>query len=461
MIRRRLVVASFICWWLVWPLVGLAGGGEVEGITAVSKQFYASPHNINFLPEGTLIKAATGGPVYYLQNGRRSMVLPGILDRWLGENHFFKPDIIHTLAAAEVASYPPTASVNKLYIGKVLRAPDGTQYYIDNKLRKRKLSAAVRVKLKFPAGNLYPTSAAHLNEFKSGSELTGEKQPGGMVIYDGPWHGGRMWKIEEETGGTLVKRLYLSDYLYETDGYPDESQRVPVDAKELARYPRGANFERYPDGWVVGMGTSVYVVQGGTLRLVASPELFTALGYQQKHILKVFPEFLKRYPKGQPIAAFKKIVAQSAITNNTGPAAAPNAANNLSKVRPAVRTVIASINTTFLRAFDREPSVAENKFWVDYVYNGEINTQTEVEAAMRRAAKTKKNPARTPRNESLDRELLKTKWLPYSFYFVHQREMDETERSYWEGRIEADRDTIEKLGGTIQWLKDTTGQSHK
>lgn len=443
------------------PLPALAGGGEVEGTTAAAPQYYPSPLNPNFLPEGTLIKTATSGDVFYIKGGKRSWVLPGILDRWLDENHFFKPDIIHTISAEDLRRYPQTSSVNKFYIGKALRHPNGTQYYIDDKFRKRKISAAVRTALKFPGGNLYPTSAAHLAEFKSGPDLKGDKQPGGMIIYDGPYHGGRIWKIEEEAGGVLAKRLYLSDYLYEADGYPDESQRVAASAAELARYPRGANFERYPDGWVAGLSTSVYVVQGGTLRLIASPELFAALGYEQKQVLKVFPEFLKRYPKGQPIAAFKSIVARATIASSPGPTAAPNTANNLNKVPAAIRAIIATINTTFLRALDRDPTVAENKFWVDYVYNGEVSAQVDLEAAMRTAAKTKKNPALTPRTEPLDRELLKTKWLPYLFYFVHQREMDEADRSYWEGRIETDRDTIEKLGGTLQWLKDTTGQSHK
>lgn len=443
------------------PLTALAGGGEVEGATTVAPQYYPSPLNKNFLPEGTLIKTATSGDVFYIRGGKRSWVLPSILDRWLGENHFFKGDITHMISAEDFKRYPQTSSVNKLYIGKVLRHPNGTQYYIDDKLRRRKISASVRAALKFPGGNLYPTSAAHIVEFKLGPDLKGDKQPGGMIIYDGPYHGGRIWKIQEETGGTLTKRLYLSDYLYEADGYPDESQRVAASATELARYPRAANFERYPDGWVVGLGTAVYVVQGGTLRLIATPELFATLGYKQKYVLKVFPEFLKRYPKGVPIAAFKTLVARATIASNPVATAAPNTAYNLSKVRPAIRTIIASINTTFLRAFDRDPTVAENKFWVDYVYNGEVSTQTDLEAAMRTAATIKKNPSLTSRTASLDRELLKRKWLPYLFYFVHQREMDEADRAYWEGRIESDRDTIEKLGGTLQWLKDTTGQSHK
>lgn len=428
----------------------------------VDKLLYPSALNPNFLPDGTLVKSAKSPNVYYIQAGKKSWVIPSVINRWLGENHYFKHDIIITVTDADLARYGQRASVNPIYAGKVLQHPNGTQFYIDDKLRKRQLSAAVRAALKFPGGNLYPTSIAHLEEFKTGPALASKTmQPGGMVVYDGPWHGGRIWRIEEGAGGALTKRLYLSDYIYEAAGYPDESQRVAVSATELARYQRGSNIERYADGYTVGIGNNVYVVQAGQLRLISSPALLSAMGYKQKYVLKQHPEFLQRYPKGQPIAAFKTVTNGTVkVTAEATPA--PNAATNLVKVRPGIRTLIAQINDIALPVYDRELSAAENKFWVDYLYNGEVDTKAELVSAMKSRVSSGVWPTRTSRTAVVDADTLKNKWFPYLFYFVHQQEPSDADKEYWYGRIDSgDRNTIEKLGGTLQWLKDTAGLTHK
>jgi len=319
----------------------------------------------------------------------------------------------------------------------------------------------VRAAWKIPGGNLYDTSAAHLREFRTGPALTSAtKYAGGMVVYTGAWHGGRIWQIKEASNGQLMKHLYLSDYIYEADGNPDESMRAPADAAILARHLRGSNIERYPDGWVVGLNNNIYVVQGSALRLIASPSVFNAMGYKQKYVLKHHPEFLRRYPHGYSIGAFKTVIAGSAGKGQ--PKAAPNTASHLTKVRSHIRTLINRVNDYYLTAYDKEPTASENKFWVDYLYNGEVNNEADLKAAMRRAAVTGNRPARTSRTAVISADKLKSHWFPYLFYFVHQSEPDQADKDYWYSRIHAgDRNTIEKLGGTLQWLKDNTGATRR
>jgi len=427
----------------------------------VDRNLYPSAVNPNFLPDGTLVKSPTSPEVFYIKGSKKSWVLPRVINRWLGENHYFKHDVILTISADDLARYPQTSSVNDIYIGKVLQHPSGTQYFIDDKLRKRQLSASVRTAFKIPGGNLYPTSAVHLREFRAGPALTKANQyPGGMVVYTGAWHGGRIWRIKEAAGGQLMKHLYLSDYIYEADANPDESMRAPADAAILARHARGANIERYPDGWVVGLGTSVYVVQQGALRLIASPEVLAAMGYKQKYVLKYHPEFLRRYPHGYSIGAFKSVIAGQA--GKGVPRAAPNTASHLIKVRPLIRTLINNVNTYYLTAYDKEPTASENRFWVNYLYNGEVNNEADLKAAMRRAAVTGRKPALTSRTAVLSSDVLKSHWFPYLFYFVHQKEPTQADKNYWYGRIRpGDRNTIEKLGGTLQWIKDNYRVTHR
>lgn len=442
----------------------LSSSAASVGGFVTDRAFYPSVHNPNFLPEGTLITSPNTPNIYYVRDGKKSWVHPTILARWFNENHFFKGNIVINISDADLARYPTASSVNQLYVGKVLQHPTGAQFFIDDKFRKRPLSASVRSALRIPAGNLYPVSAAHLSEFRTGPAVSASKLPGGFVMYDGPYHGGRLWKTEEIAGGTIVKRLYLKDRFYEADGNPDESHRAPIDAGLLAKHPRGANIDRYPDGWVISIGSNIYVMQGGARRLVASADVFAAMGYRNEiHVRGEFPTIYSKYAQGHPIRAFKGITSAGAAPTKGAPAPAPSTASHLNKVRPGIRTLIAQVNDHFRFIFDRDPSISENKFWVDYLYNGEVNTKADLIESMRRAKTTGKNPSRTSRTAVLSEQVLENHWFPYLFYFVHQKEPNDDDRSYWFGRINgSDRNTIEKLGGTLQWVKDNyNGATHR
>lgn len=428
---------------------------------AVSAKFYANPNNPNALPDGTLIKSISSPEVFYVRDGKKSWVIPSLLNRWLGENHFFKHDRIITLSDADFARYPQASSVNYIYIGKILQHPNGSQFFIDDKLRKRPISATVRGALRVPGGNTYPTSAAHLSEFKTGPALTSNAYPGGFVYYTGAYHGGSIWQVREGVGGKLFKHKYLSDYFFEADGHPDESLRGPAVDAIHNKTTRGSNIATYPDGWLVKLGSSIYVTHNGKLRLITTPQLLDAMGYQTKHALDRHPEFLGRLAKGEPIRAFKNIAPNGATPTRGAAAAAPNTANNLTRVKPEVRAVIASVNDLYLQAYDRDVSPSENKFWVDYAYNEGIGSQGELLSIMKKAAASGKKPSRTSRTAAIDQEQLKRKWLPYLFYFTWQRDVPSDARAYWESRIETDKKSIDALGGTIQWLKDTQNKTHR
>lgn len=428
--------------------------------------YYPSLQGPNLLPNGTLVRTVANPTVYYIKNGTRSMVLPRITELWLKEAHYFKPDLITRISDPDMARYPQVASVNPLYIGKILQHPDGSQFYIDDKLRRRPLSLAVRKALRYPSRNVYPTSAAHINEFPLGPAITRtDVHPGGTVMYNGPYHGGTIWRIEENAKGQLTKRFYLQDYLYEAEYYPWSGQIVSVDAAELARYPRGPHIEKYPDGWMVGLGGKTYLVQSGKLRHIASSKIFAALNYPSKYVLTVFPEFLKKYPLGTPVAAFGNIVTSGAkATVSSFSASTPSSSSSTKypELRPAARALIPQINDLFLVVYDRDPSASENVFWTDYVYKGEVGTKDALVAAMKKAHETGKRPSITSRTAVVSHDTLKSKWFPYLFYFVWYQEPTDEARAYWFGRIDrGDWNTIEGLGGTIRYLKDTSGQKYK
>ncbi len=421
---------------------------------------YPSTLNPNFLANGTLVRTATNPAVFFIKDGKRSWVLPKIIDQWLNEAHYFAHDVILTISDEDMRRYPQTTSVNPLYIGKILQNPSGQQFFIDDKLRKRPISVAVRSALKYPSRNLYPTSSVHLSEFATGLPITRtDIHPGGTVMYNGLYHGGTIWRIEQASDGSLKKRFYLQDYLYEAEGYPWSSQIVPVSDVELTRYARGVNIERYPDGWVVGIDGKRYVVQKGALRHISTLAIWDAMGLKEQYVLTVYPEFLRRYPLGKPISAFKSLVSGSTVSVAPTLSATTTAYPQL---RPAAREAIAKVNDLFLVTYDRQITADENRFWVDYVYKGEVHTKDELLLAMQKAKATGVRPAFTSRTAVLDPSLLRSRWFPYLYYFVWRKDPTTAAREYWYSRIVAgDRDTIEKLGGAIQWLKDTSGVSYR
>ena len=177
--------------------------------------------------------------------------------------------------------------------------------------------------------------------------------------------------------------------------------------------------------------------------------------------MTVLSQFYQNAAHGQPIGAFKSIIAKNIQLVGTT-TTTPTSASTLIKVRPHIRALIADLNNIALPIYDRELTVTENRFWVDWLYNGEAQSKDQLITAMKRAVATGKLPVRTSRTAVLAESTLETKWFPYLFYFVHQKEPNDDDRDYWFDRIRpGDRDTIEKLGGTLQWLKDTSGLTHK
>lgn len=441
------------------PVSAVVSAPAVSGFK-VSSSLYPSPYGPNFLPEGTLIKSTTSPQVYYVVGGKRSYVLPSILDRWLTEAHFFDHNVVVTVSPQDFARYVPTSAKNPTFIGKVLQHPTGSQFYIDDKYRKRPLSATVRKQLKFPSGNLYAVSTALLAEFPTGPALTGAKQPGGMIIYDGPYHGGRIWRLQELSGGQIAKRLYLADRFYEAEYYPDENQRVGVSATQLAQYVRGANIETYPNGWVVGLNTSTYVVNAGRLRHITSPAIFTAMGYRTTNIQTAFPEFLKQLGRGENISAFKGVVdSRGVATSNPAPAPSTTATSGLTRINATMRYAITQINPIYRSVFDKEVTASENQFWADHIFAGEVRNETELRAAMNLAKSTGTKPGRTCRTCGIDADTLKNRWFPYLFHYTWLKNPSADDTTFWHARVDAGRNTIQLLDSNIQWLKQSENKT--
>lgn len=446
---------------LVCGLVGISasagGGGRVLSAEAVGP-IYPSTNGRDKLPEGVLIQAVGKPEVYVIRGGKKSPIHRPILDRWLAEAHYFKHDVIVQLPAAELTKYQTASPRNTFFMGRILTA-GGPRYFIDDPLRRRPISPAVQAALKYPSRILYTVPQGILDAFPEGPAITRtDRHPGGTVMYHGPYHGGVVYLIR----GDDTKHEFLQDYIYETMGFPWSSQILPVSTEELARYKRGAHLTTYPDGWIVGKDTLLYLTQGGKLRWIASKAIFNALGYNPKYVLRVFPQFFRQYGGGEPITAFKTVtatVSDDAVRTAYAAVgvAAPGTTTGIAaslRVPPEVRRLIENVNAFFLQIYDRNPTAEENRFWVDYLYKGEAQTEAAFLAALKSAKASGARPTITSRDAVLPQEQL-LRYVNFLFYYVFGRFPDESEKTFWDSRVTSGlRKTITDLGGNMQYLKE-------
>lgn len=377
-VRGVLLPLLILSTWSLPPGIVRGGGGQVLGENTAAA--YPSPHGSTKLPDGFLIQAESGGEVYVIQHGKKSLVHRPILDRWLKEMHYIKHDVIIRLPAAEIAAYATAPPRNLFAQGKILTT-GGQRYFVDDRLRKRPIASRVQETLKYPSRNVYDVPKSLLDAYPDGPAITAtDRHPGGTVMYFGPYHGGKLYLIRSDN----TKHEFLSDYVYETMGFAWSSQILPVSAEELARYRRGAHLSTYPDGWVIGKSGKRYLVQGNALRWIASEALFKALGYNAKYVWTVLPQFFKNYAAGKPITAFKHIrVAVAADVNPAASVAPTRLAGALSTLPASVQQLMSKVNRIFLEVHDRNPTPAENRFWIAYINDEKPGSERALAEAMR------------------------------------------------------------------------------
>lgn len=76
-----------------------------------------------------------------------------------------------------------------------------------------------------------------------------------------------------------------------------EGQKVYKQEKVTATYAK------LPDGTLISIGASIYLLEGGKKRPIPSMEVFNALGYKMEKVVKVGGDEGNQYPVGEPMAA--------------------------------------------------------------------------------------------------------------------------------------------------------------
>lgn len=309
----------------------------------------------------------------------------------------------------------------------------------------------------FPwSSQILPTTAAELARYKRGAHIS--TYPDGWIV----GIGGNRFLVQ---GGKL--RWIASQALFDALGYNPKYA--------LTVFPEF--FKNYQVGQPVTAFKNVRatVTQASADRaasLARAPGNFAGLSAETQKLLaevnRLFLEVYDRNPSREEnkfwvnyISAVKPRSARAlqqtmATTRNTGALPALPKTTNAQdlKVPPESRRLIQNVNALFLSTYDRNPTPAENTFWVDYLYKGDVQTEEDFLVALRAVKRTGIRPTITPR----DAELLPEKLLGYIdflFYYVFGRFPDGEEKAFWDDRVNSGlRKTITDLGGNMQFLKD-------
>lgn len=309
----------------------------------------------------------------------------------------------------------------------------------------------------FPwSSQILPTTADELKRYKRGAHIS---------IYPDGWIvgiGGNKFLVQ---GGKL--RWIASKALFDALRY-NPKYALTVFPEFFKNYPVGQ-----PVTALKGVRTEVTQASADrAVSLIQASGSFEGLSAETQKLLsevnRLFLEVYDRNPSREEnkfwvnyISAKKPRSAralQEAMARARGSGELPSLPVTTSaadlRVPPESRRLIQQANSFFLQAYDRNPTPAENTFWVDYLYKGEVQTEVEFVAALKRAQTTGVRPSITSRDAELPSEQL-LPYVDFLFYYVFGRLPDGEEKAFWESRVHSGlRKTITDLGGNMQYLND-------
>lgn len=404
----------------------------------------------------------TGGPRYFIDDTLRRRPISSAVQAALG----YPGRNVYQVSSSVLNAFPegpPVTRTDRHPGGTVMyhgAYHGGIVYLIRGEDTKHEfLQDYVYETMGFPwSSQILPTTAAELARYRRGAHLS--TYPDGWII----GIGGNSFLV---AGGKL--RWIAGKAIFDALGY-NPRYVLTVFPEFFKNYPVGPPVTAFK-------GVRVNTSQASADRaasLLGAPGGFEGLSDEQQKLLaqvnQLFLEVYDRNPgreenkfwvsyisakKPRTARALQQVMAKAKDTGALPklPAAA-EATPGLTRVPPAVAKLIRNVNLHFLTIYDRNPTPAENKFWVDYLYKGEAQTERAFVAALKRAKVTGKRPTITARDAELASEQLLT-YVNFLFFYVFGRFPDGEEQAFWDDRVNSGlRKTITDLGGNMQYLKD-------
>lgn len=252
------------------------------------------------IPDGSLVKSKSNAAVYLIQEGKKRAItsMSTLMSR-------FNPNLIMTIPDAELANYPTGTDIS-LPNYSILK--NGDKYYlIDNDTLRPFASYEVVKKLGYNPGEFVDVTNADIAGYTLGT----------IINIDTSSPIGRMVKILE--GGNLY---YLKDGFYQPV-YNDQlaknnfpNLKIETVAQiDLQNYQPG-QIMKYKDGTLFSVkgNKTVYVIEKGKKRPIASEEVFNGFGYNKKNILGVDELIASFHETGATVYLPGRLASSTAIS---------------------------------------------------------------------------------------------------------------------------------------------------
>jgi len=270
---------------------------DVISVSAAHVALYTDGTNLSTStthPDGTLIKTATGGSVYRIEDGVKRPIESAAIFDGNGYRWSLMVDVTQSVldgytTGSMINTYPSGELIRNLSDNKIYVVTDGTIRHIP--------TPWIFEELGYKWSNVVGVTSAHLANYTAGTNLTTVmSHPNGTLVKTE--NGGTIYLIESG-----VKRAITSPAIFEDQGF-EWDDVVVVSKAELDNYSTGAPVATFTEGNLLkGSDGKIYIISDSTKRHITGPAVFEGLGYRWSNVISVSTEHLALYTTGTNVSS--------------------------------------------------------------------------------------------------------------------------------------------------------------
>lgn len=236
-------------------------------------------------PDGSLLKAQTGGAIYLIQGGakRRFSNLTALYSRYSSRQ-------IITVPADHLLLYPDGKVISYANYS-LLKAPNNGVYLLVDDVKRPITSRAAFMAAGFTGQSVTKASWADLNQFTDGEAITTKNIfPAGQLVQN------------KTTGGVFYLKDGISHAIYSKTIFTNQfgkQKPMRITAAKYATYTKGDPIG-FREGTLVRSTDAhmIYVISNGYRLPITSPSVFTTYRFDWKNVIVSDEKSLWVHPVG-------------------------------------------------------------------------------------------------------------------------------------------------------------------
>jgi hypothetical protein len=239
-------------------------------------------------PNGSLLQIKGEPGVWLIQDGqRRAFLAKGALTSRFDTNKIIQ------VSRADLERYEVGTPI-KFPQYSIVMSPDNKLYLLVDNIKRPFDSKEAFAKLGYNPEEIMKASFEDVASYKTGQAITvKDAYPTGALLQNNKT--GAVFWVEGQSKAPVTDAIYLKTKF-------KNKKIIKVVPATLDKYQTVAPV-RFADGELVKIenGISIYVVENGLLRPLASMAVFDQMGYQAKNVIIITPKVFLSYQVGDPI----------------------------------------------------------------------------------------------------------------------------------------------------------------